>query len=152
VNLNLSLKEKLVINMKEALKKGDKVRLDTLRLILAEIKNKQIEKKTDNLEEAEIVALLRKEIKKRKESLEYFEKAQRKDLIEKTKKEIAVIESFLPPQLTEEEIRQIVEKIIQKEGKLSFGEIMRATMNELQGRADGKKVAQIVRNVLEERG
>lgn len=152
MNSNLSLKEKLTINMKEALKKGDKVRLDTLRLILAEIKNKQIEKRTDNLEEAEIVALLKKEIKKRKESLEYFEKAQRKDLIEKTKKEIAVIESFLPPQLTEEEIRQVAERIIQKEEKLSFGEAMKAVMNELQGKAEGKKVAQIVRDILEERG
>ncbi len=152
MNLNLSLKEKLFINMKEALKKGDKVRLDTLRLILAEIKNKEIEKKTNNLEEAEIVTLLQKEIKKRKESLEYFEKAQRKDLIEKTKKEITVIESFLPPQLAEEAIRQVVERIIQREEKFSFGEIMKAAMNELQGRAEGKKVAQIVRDILEERG
>jgi hypothetical protein len=138
--------------MKAALKEGDRIRLDTVRLLLAEIKNKQIEKRTDDLEESEIIALLRKEIKKREESLEYFEKAQRKDLIEKTKREIEVIESFLPPQLAEEEIRQIAESIIQKEEGISFGEAMKAVMKELQGRAEGKKVAQIVRDILGERG
>lgn len=149
---NISLKEKLNTSMKAALKEGDRIRLDTVRLLLAEIKNKQIEKRTDDLEESEIIALLRKEIKKREESLEYFEKAQRKDLIEKTKREIEVIESFLPPQLTEEEIRQIAESIIQKEENISFGEAMKAVMKELQGRAEGKKVAQIVRDILGERG
>ncbi|BER92208.1 MAG: uncharacterized protein PWP60_714 [Candidatus Atribacteria bacterium] len=149
---NISLKEKLNTSMKAALKEGDRIRLDTVRLLLAEIKNKQIEKRTDDLEESEIIALLRKEIKKREESLEYFEKAQRKDLIEKTKREIEVIESFLPPQLAEEEIRQIAESIIQKEENISFGEAMKAVMKELQGRAEGKKVAQIVRDILGERG
>ncbi|WP_369017241.1 GatB/YqeY domain-containing protein [Thermatribacter velox] len=149
---NISLKEKLNTSMKVALKEGDRIRLDTVRLLLAEIKNKQIEKRTDDLEESEIIALLRKEIKKRKESLEYFEKAQRKDLIEKTKREIEVIESFLPPQLAEEEIRQIAESIIQKQENISFGEAMKAVMKELQDRAEGKKVAQIVRDILGERG
>jgi len=152
VSSNISLKEKLNTSMKVALKEGDRIRLDTVRLLLAEIKNKQIEKRTDDLEESEIIALLRKEIKKRKESLEYFEKAQRKDLIEKTKREIEVIESFLPPQLAEEEIRQIAESIIQKQENISFGEAMKAVMKELQDRAEGKKVAQIVRDILGERG
>jgi len=88
-----SLKVQIEEQMKAALKAHDQLRLDTLRLLLSEIKNKEIEKR-GNLEEGEIVALIRKEIKKRQESEEYFEKGNRSELLEKAEKEIAILQDF----------------------------------------------------------
>lgn len=135
--------------MKVALKARDGVRLDTLRLLLAEIRNAEIEKRAP-LQDEEIYALLRKGIKKREESLVYFRQGNREDLIERAKREIAVLSEFLPPPLTETEIAALVREVLATfPEKPSFGSVMKEVMRRAEGRAEGKVVSEIVKKILE---
>ena len=143
-----SLKTKIQEQMKEALRSHDQMRLDTLRLLLSEIKNKEIEKRGD-LEEGEIVSLIRKEIKKREESEEYFKKGNRPELLDKAEKEIAILQEFVPLPLSEEEIEQVVDEVLAHwSGEVSLGPVMKEVMSHLQGRAEGKVVSNIVRQKI----
>ncbi|MGQ9622725.1 MAG: GatB/YqeY domain-containing protein [Candidatus Caldatribacteriaceae bacterium] len=142
-------KRRLHETMKMALKAKDTVRLDTVRLLLAEIRNAEIEKRAP-LEEREIYALLRKNIKKREESLVYFRQGCREDLIKRAEREIEVIKEFLPPPLTEEEVFIIVQRTLSAfSQKPAFGELMKEVMRQVEGRVEGKVVSEVVRKVLE---
>ena len=139
-----SLKVQIEEQMKAALKAHDQLRLDTLRLLLSEIKNKEIEKR-GNLEEGEIVALIRKEIKKRQESEEYFEKGNRSELLEKAEKEIAILQDFLPPQLSEEEVERVINDVLASwPGEASLFPVMKEVRSRLQGRAGGEVISKVV--------
>jgi len=143
-----SLKTKIQEQMKEALRSHDQMRLDTLRLLLSEIKNKEIEKRGD-WEEGEIVSLIRKEIKKREESEEYFKKGNRPELLDKAEQEIAILQEFVPLPLSEEEIEQVVDEVLAHwSGEVSLGPVMQEVMSRLQGRAEGKVVSNIVRQKM----
>jgi uncharacterized protein YqeY len=142
------LKERLLAAMKEALRAKDQVRLDTVRLVLAEIKNAEIEKR-GLLEAEEIIALIRKGIKKREESMVYFEKGNRPELLEKARREIEILKEFLPPQLSPEEIAGIVREVLQLyPGGTSFGTVMKEVMARVQGRAEGHVVSAVVRQEM----
>ncbi len=142
------LKERLLEAMKGALRAKDQVRLDTVRLILAEMKNAEIEKRGP-LEEEEIVALIRKGIKKREESIVYFEKGNRPELLEKARREIEILKEFLPPQLSPEEISDIVRDVLRLyPAGTSFGIIMKEVMTRIQGRAEGQVVSAVVRKEM----
>lgn len=142
------LKERLLAAMKEALRAKDQVKLDTVRLVLAEIKNAEIEKR-GLLAEEEIVALIRKGIKKREESIVYFEKGNRPELLEKARREIEILKEFLPPQLSPEEIAGIVREVLQLyPGGTSFGAVMKEVMARVQGRAEGHVVSAVVRQEM----
>ena len=142
------LKERLLAAMKEALRAKDQVRLDTVRLVLAEIKNAEIEKR-GLLAEEEIVAFIRKGIKKREESMVYFEKGNRPELLEKARREIEILKEFLPPQLSPEEIAGIVREVLQLyPGGTSFGTVMKEVMARVQGRAEGHVVSAVVRQEM----
>ena len=126
----MSLKERLKADMKEALKSKDKVKLSTIRMINSLIKNAEIEKRGE-LTDDEIVQLLMKYAKQRREAIEMYEKGGRPDLVEKEKAELAVVESYLPEQLSEEELRQIVTQAIQELGATSvkdMGAVMKAVL------------------------
>jgi hypothetical protein len=142
------IKEKLVEEMKKALKEKNFIRLDTLRLTLAEIKYKEIEKRSE-LDEGEIIALLKREVKKREESLVFFEKGNRPELIQRAHTEISVLNEFLPSQLSLKEVEALVDEIVSslKENK-GFGQIMKEVMTRVAGRADGKVVSAIVKHKL----
>ncbi|MCS7242559.1 MAG: GatB/YqeY domain-containing protein [Candidatus Caldatribacterium sp.] len=143
------IKARLQEAMKEALKARDQVRLDTIRLLLAEIRNAEIEKRAP-LEEHEVVALLRRGIKKREESLMYFRQAGREDLIRQAEQEMAVITEFLPPPMTEGELVSFIQETIAAfPEKPTFSVAMREIMRRLEGRAEGKLVSEIVRKLLE---
>lgn len=143
------IKVRLQRAMKEALKAGDRVRLDTIRLVLAEIRNAEIEKRAP-LEEDEIVALLRKGIKKREESLAYFRQGNREDLVERTEAEIAVLSEFLPPPMTEDELAALVRDVLAAfPEKPAFGAVMKEVMRRVEGRAEGRVVSEVVRKLLE---
>ncbi len=143
------LRARLQGAMKEALKAKDRVRLDTVRLLLAEIRNAEIEKRAP-LEDHEIIALLRKGIKKREESLVYFRQGNREDLVRQTEQEIAVISEFLPPPATEEELCSLVKEVLSTfPEKPAFSSVMKEVMRRVEGRADGKVVSEIVRRLLE---
>ncbi|WP_438316146.1 GatB/YqeY domain-containing protein [Candidatus Caldatribacterium sp. SIUC1] len=143
------IKARLQEAMKAALKARDTVRLDTVRLLLAEIRNAEIEKRAP-LEEAEVLALLRRGIKRREESLAYFRQGSREDLVERTEREIAVISEFLPPPVTEGELVAIVQEVLAAfPEKPTFPQVMKEVMRRVEGRAEGRVVSEVVRKVLE---
>lgn len=147
----MALKKQLLTDLKAAMKAKDKVRKSTITLIRAAILQEEKDKQIDNLEDSDIEAIISKQYKQRKDSLKEFEKAGRDDLIEQTKAEMAIIEDYLPKQLSQEEIGAIVEDTIQEIGAESMkdmGKVMKAIMPKVKGKADGKVVNQMVREKL----
>jgi len=147
----MSLSEKIADDFKVALKTGDKDRVSVLRLIKSTMKNKEIEKKTA-LTDEEIQAILRSFVKRGKESIEQFSKAGRSDLVEKEKKELSLIQDYLPRQLNEDEVKKVVSDIINEQGlsgPKDLGKAMKAAMARLRGQADGKLLNNIVKEMLE---
>ncbi|HDK25750.1 MAG TPA: GatB/YqeY domain-containing protein, partial [Candidatus Atribacteria bacterium] len=125
--------------------------LSTLRMIRAAIKNAEISKK-DKLTDDEIIAILKNNLKKTEESLDIFIKGERPDLIDKAKKEIEIIKRYLPEQLSEKEIIKIAKEIIIKNNFKNIkdlGPAMREIMSQLKGKADGKLVNKIARDLLD---
>ena len=146
----LSLKELIYNEMKVALKKKDKLRLSTLRMFIAAIKNKEISKK-EELTEGEVLSIISGYLKKVEESLEMFTKGQRLDMSEKARQEIKIIKEYLPEQLSEEEITKIIKDIFKKnafEGSKDMGRAMKEVMPQLKGKADGRLVNKKVRELL----
>jgi uncharacterized protein YqeY len=145
-----SLEEVIFNDMKKALKRQEKLRLSTLRMIRAAIKNAEISKR-EKLNENEIIAIIASNLKKVEESLDIFIKGQRPDLADKAKKEIEIIKEYLPEQLSEEEIKKVAKGIILKfnfKSSKDIGLVMREIMPQLKGKADGKLVNKIVRDLL----
>ncbi len=146
----MDLKAKLNQDLKEALKAKDEVKLRTVRMLLAAIKNFEVEKMGPATDE-EIFQIMSKEIKKRQEAIEMYEKGGRQDLAQAEKQEIEVIQSYMPKQLSEEEIREIARKVISEMNLKSpkdVGVAMKAIMPRVKGRADGKLVNKIVSELL----
>ena len=147
----MSIQVKLTEDMKKAMKEGDKIRLSTIRLLLAQLKDTKIAK-GDILYEEEEIAVLTSAAKKRKESIKAYAEGGREDLVERESKELEIISSYLPEQLSEKEIASKISQIIEKTGAVSLkdlGIVMREAMQEFKGRADGKLVQQLVRKKLE---
>ncbi|MEO2064889.1 MAG: GatB/YqeY domain-containing protein [Desulfurobacteriaceae bacterium] len=146
----MSLKERLKEDMKAALKAKDKEKLSVIRMLQALIKNAEIDKRGE-LTDEEIVSLLQKYAKQRRESIEMYEKGGRQDLVEKEKRELEIVESYLPKQMSEEEIRELVAEVIKEVGASSpkdLGKVMQAVMPKVKGRADGSLVNRVVRELL----
>ncbi len=146
----MSLKEKIQQDWKDAMKSRDKFRSNTLSMAKAAIL--QVEK-TDNrvLDDDEVIGILSKEVKSRRDALVDFEKGNRQDLVEEAKSEIEILLEYLPKQLTEDEIAEIVRQIICETGASSakdMGKVMTVAMAKLKGRADGKLVSSIVKQNL----
>ncbi|CAM4026054.1 GatB/YqeY domain-containing protein [Cohnella lubricantis] len=147
----MSLAERLNDDMKQAMKAQDKFRLSTIRMVRASVKNQEIELRRP-LEDNEVLDILSREVKQRKDSLQEFTKAGRDDLAKDLEAEIAIIAQYLPEQLNEEEIKAIVTQTIQETGassKADMGKLMGALMPKVKGRADGKLVNQIVQQLLQ---
>ncbi|PWV95405.1 hypothetical protein DFQ01_1277 [Paenibacillus cellulosilyticus] len=147
----MNLSERLNDDMKQAMKNQDKFKLTTIRMIRASIKNAEIDLKRP-LEDSEVLDILSREIKQRKDSLQEFNKAGREDLAKDVAAEIDIIGVYLPEQLTEEEIKSIVLQTIQETGassKAEMGKVMTALMPKVKGRADGKLVNTIVQQSLQ---
>ena len=147
----LSLEEVIFNDMKKALKENEKLKLSTLRLIRAAIKNAEISKK-DKLTEDEVIGIVANNLKKLEESLDIFTKGQRPELANKAKKEIEIVKKYLPEQLSEEEVEKIVKAIIIKfgfKGLQDIGPAMREIIPQLKGKADGKIVNKMVRDLLD---
>ncbi|MBO0423546.1 aspartyl-tRNA amidotransferase [Enterococcus plantarum] len=139
-------------DIKAAMKSKDKETLSVLRMLKAAIQNEQIKTGRDLNGEEELTVLSR-EMKQRRDSLSEFENAERDDLADKVKIEIAIVEKYMPKQLSDEEIRQIVQTAIdQTEASSSkeFGKVMSAVMPKVKGKADGNQVNAIVKELLQE--
>ena len=147
----ISLEEVIFNDMKEALKGKEKLKLSTLRMIRAAIKNAEISKK-DKLTEDEVIGIITNYLKKLEDSLDLFIKGQRPELADKAKKEIKIIKEYLPEQLPEEEIRKIVKETMIKfnfKSLQNIGPAMKEIIPQLKGKADGKIVNKIVRDLLD---
>ncbi|MCR2803183.1 GatB/YqeY domain-containing protein [Paenibacillus soyae] len=147
----MNLSERLNDDMKQAMKSQDKFKLTTIRMMRASVKNMEIELKRP-LEDNEVLDILSREIKIRKDSLQEFQKAGRDDLVTGLAAEIEIISQYLPEQLTEEEIQEIVRQTIQELGassKAEMGKVMGALMPKTKGRADGKLVNKAVQQFLQ---
>ena len=146
----MSLSQRLDDDMKQAMRDKDKFRLTTIRMVRAAVKNQEIDLKRP-LEDGEVLDIVSREIKQRKDSLQEFQKAGRDDLVKDVAAEIDIISVYLPAQLTEEEIKAIVQQTIQETGassKADMGKVMSALMPKVKGRADGKLVNQTVQQFL----
>ena len=146
----MGLKEDLLKELKEAMQAKDTIRKDTITMLRAAIL--QLEKDSQKeLSEDEMLAIVAKEVKKRKEAMPEYEKAGRQDIIDNLKKEISVLEVYLPEQLTEDEIRSLVLNAIQEVGAESpkdMGKVMQNVRSKTQGKADGKVISEIVKAEL----
>lgn len=146
----MSLMELLTADMKAAMKQGEKARLSVIRLVRGAVRQEEIDgKKT--LNDDEIINVIAKEVKMRRDSIEEFERGKRVDLVEKTKAEIDILTSYLPAQLSPDEVKQIAEKAVAEVGAATaknMGKVMSVLMPRIKGRADGKLVNEIVRSLL----
>ena len=146
----MSVEKDLLEDMKLAMKSGNKVELDTIRMLRAQIKSASIDKK-DVLDEAEVAQVLQKEAKKRNEAIEMYQKGNREDLVQKEKSELAVISKYLPEQLSDTDLDNIVRETVQSlqvTSEKDMGRVMGAIMPKVKGKADGKLVQNKVKEHL----
>ncbi len=149
------LKKDLQNDLNKAVKENNEVSRSTLRMLLAAVSNKEKEKKyktkEEELTEEELIDVVSSEAKKRKEAIKEFEKGERKDLADKERAELKVLEKYLPEQLSEEEIRGLVEKAVEKTNALEIkdmGKVMAELRPDIKGKADGGEVSRIVKEIL----
>ena len=143
--------ERLAAEMKSAMLARDAERLSALRMLKSAIGYAQMERKTKSLSEMEFVAVVQKEVKKRRDSIDQFEKGGRLELAEKEKREILVLETFLPQPLSGADLEQLIKSTIQELGattKKEMGPVIKAAQAKAAGRADGKSISALVGRLL----
>ncbi|MGQ9508903.1 MAG: GatB/YqeY domain-containing protein [Thermodesulfobacteriota bacterium] len=146
----MNLEERLIEAMKEAMKANDKAKLSTIRMIRSSIKNREIELRK-KLEDDEIIRVIQVMIRKSEEAIDQFQSGGRTDLVEKEKKEIEILKSFLPQPLSQEELLKIIDETIQETQAISLkdlGKVMKHIMPKIGGKADGKLINQLVKERL----
>jgi uncharacterized protein YqeY len=146
----MNLNERLNDDMKQLMKSGDKFALSVVRMIRSTVKNAEIDTRK-TLSDEEVLDIMTREIKQRRDALQEFEKAGRDDLADQAKAEIEVIQRYMPQELTEQELLSIVEETVNEVGassKSDMGKVMSALMPKVKGRADGKKVNEAVQRFL----
>jgi uncharacterized protein YqeY len=146
VELEISLKKKLNDDLRRALKERDQCRSSVIRLLLSAIHNAEIARR-DSLEDSDILGVIAKEVKQRKESIEAFKKGNRQDLVAQEEAERAILETYLPQQMSRDEIVAIASKVINEvsaQGPRDMGRVMGKLMPQLKGKADGKIVNEVV--------
>ncbi|HXX76833.1 MAG TPA: GatB/YqeY domain-containing protein [Nitrospiraceae bacterium] len=148
----MSLRDRLADDLKQAMKSRDQLRMDVIRMIKAAVLNKEVELKKD-LDDAEMSRVMTTMIKQRKESVEQFEKGNRAELAAKERREIAIIEAYLPQALSPDQLVGVVEAVIRDVGATSvkdMGTVMKVVMARLAGQTvDGKQVSDLVRSKLQ---
>lgn len=148
----MNTQKQIESDFKEALRAGDDLRKSTLRMVLSSIKLAEVDKK-GSLEEPDVLAILQKEIKSRRESISDAEQADRADIVAEAEAEITVLEAYLPQPLSQAEIETMAQEAIDEVGATSpreMGMVMKALMPRVQGRAEGSQVSQTVRQLLSE--
>ena len=146
----MSLIDQLNNDLKESMKSGDKFRTEVLRGLKSAIKYAEIEARGE-MDDQDVEAVIAKQAKQRRDSIEEFKKGGREDLVEQESAELAILETYLPEQMSEDEIRTTVEAAIAELGVTDMkgmGQVMKRVMADLQGQADGKVVNQMVRECL----
>ncbi len=146
----MTLKEKLLLDMKEAMKSKDSLKLGTVRSVIAAVKNQEIDLRKD-LDEEEILAIVSREVKKRKEAANLYEKGKRPELKDKEIQEMKILQTYLPEQVSEEVLRQRIQEVIAEtgaEGMKDFGKIMKTLVPEFKGKADNALIKELTNEYL----
>mgnify|MGYP000851220472 CR=1 FL=1 len=146
----MGLQERLMDEMKDAMRRGDISRRDTLRMVRAAVKNAEIDLRREATDQ-EIEDIIRREVKRRQEAIEMFRQGNRQDLIAQEEEQLAVLQEYLPEQLSRDAIQEVVEQVVSElgaTGPAQMGPVMREVMARLKGRADGRLTNEIVREVL----
>ena len=147
----MSLKERVSELMKSSMKSGDKDTLNTVRMLHSAIRKKEIDEKVD-LDDAGIIKIVNSLAKQRQDSIEQFQAGGRQDLVEKETKELELLKTFLPQQLSEAELRVLVDSAVKEANAATqkdMGNVMKVLMPKVSGRADGKLINQLVRERLQ---
>ena len=147
----MNIKNQLNDSMKDAMKSGDEVRKRTVRMVLAAIKQAEVDKRAE-LDEMAVIGLIQKEVKNRRESLEDAKKANRADLVAENEAEIKVLEAFLPKAMPDDELKGIVQAAITETGASTMadmGKVMKIVMGKVAGRAPNDKISATVRELLQ---
>lgn len=146
-NQDVMLRDRIKSEAVAALKSGDRKKVEVLRFLVSLIDKRELQLPLNALTEAEEISVLRKELKNKEEAREMFLKAGRNDLVEEQDYEIKIVKEYLPEEMSEKEIREIVTKIIGEKGKV-FGMVMGETMKVVAGKADGNLVLRIVKEEM----
>ena len=147
----MTLEQKIQQDLKEAMKSGDRFKVDTLRGLIAQIKDERIKLRPKELEEKDVLAVLQRAVKRRKEAISLYQQGNRQDLVDKEQKELEIIQQYLPEQMSKDEVLKLIEQAIaevQAQSIKDMGKVMGSVMKKVQGRADGKEVQQLVRERL----
>ena len=146
----MSLKEELLSNMKEAMKSKDSVKLGTVRGVISAVKNQEIDLKKE-LSEEEILNIVSREVKKRKEAAVLYEKGNRPELKDKEIQEMKILQTYLPEQVSEKDLRRRIQEVIAEtgaEGMKDFGKIMKTLVAEFKGKADNSLIKELANEYL----
>ena len=144
------LKQKLTDDLRQAMKSGDKVRRSVLRLLMAAIGNAEIARRAA-LDDADILGIIAKEVRQRHESVESFKQGNRQDLVAKEEAELAILQEYLPQQMTREEVMEAARRVIEEVGARGPGDkgkVMSKLIAQLKGKADGREINTIVTELL----
>ncbi|MEA2056981.1 MAG: GatB/YqeY domain-containing protein, partial [Patescibacteria group bacterium] len=142
----MSLKKQLLEEMKQAMKSGQKVKLEVVRMLRSRIKNIEIDE--GELDDAGVQKVVGKQIKQWKDALEDYKRGGREDLVEETEQKIKYLKEYLPEQISEEEIKQVIEKVKAESGIDQAGPLIGKVMQKVGSKAEGSKVAQLVRKMV----
>lgn len=146
VELGLMIRKTISDQLKQAMLAKDKAKLASLRYVWSLIKNAEIDKKSE-LNDEEIVKLVAREVKTRKEAIEQFAEAGRDDLVSEEREKLKVLEALLPEMMGRDEVEKLVDNVVGS-GKDDFGEVMKEVMGKVKGKAEGKLVAEVVKEKL----
>ncbi len=145
----MTLKDQLLKDLHNSMRSGDLLRKETLRMARSAVRNAEIDRIAE-LDDAGVQDILRKEIKQRRESAEEYERARRMDLADKERAEAAILEAYLPQQMTEDEIEAEVRAILTETGAREMSKVMPVAMSRMRGKADGRLVNRVVTRLLAE--
>lgn len=147
----MSLEEKIETEIKTGMKAHDKVRVSTLRMVKNDIANFKLDRSKKKITDEEVIKIVQRQVKQHKDSIEQFEKGKRQDLVDKEKKELDILLGYMPKQLSDEELKKLIAETVKELGaatKKEMGAVMKTVMEKARGRADGKKVSEIVSHML----
>ena len=147
----MGMKETVLSDMKTAMKSQDAVRLSALRMLQAAIKNKEIELRPNAITDQDVMAVVRKMVAQHKDSIEQYTNASRQDLVDKEKEQLAVLEVYMPKQMSKEDLEKLITQVIAETNASSMkdmGAVIKATIAKAAGAADGKLVSELVKTKL----
>lgn len=145
------LEEKIMNDYKDAMKARDSLKSSVLSFLRADMMNVAVAKKKVKLDDSEVVAVIKKQIKQRQDSIEQFTKGNRLEMAEKEKKEAEILKTYLPPELSEDQIKKVIDEVVAAtgaQGIKDMGKVMKEVNAKLAGQADGRLVSELVRGKL----